>query len=277
MCNTAIYALCYTKTPATLWRLLNDTSVDAGTKQFIVMENKDIVLPLVRKNVAGEEKALLQLALSYSPDGFLPDAVQQVPELSALAQSAAAKAPPVITPFATGNAGYAIYRDGAFFAQSGQWHAGILVTANSQGSNSVIHAPGSGNGGKVICYTDWSGFFNGNTYKRTTKANASMSSGLRNAVIGTAQTLTIYNIGYTVLSQIDYPVNCYGSYIQPSDITAARCDGVVEYCYEKNSFSVYGSDISYGSAANLLDHAGTRITPQKQAEDYMTLVTTARP
>ena len=48
---------------------------------------------------------------------------------------------------------------------------------------------------------------------------------------------------YTVLEQIDYPVNINPNNkttVEVSDISHLRCDGVIEYSYEFNDVVMYG-------------------------------------
>lgn len=112
---------------------------------------------------------------------------------------------------------------------------------------------------------------------------ANSTNAKRSAVANTARRLATKSINYTALQQIKY--STIGADVttkaSPSLITHIRCDGVIEYCYEYNDIRVYGNDanwdISINRTANVNAHYGTAITPQKQAEEYMTLINRNEP
>ena len=104
-----------------------------------------------------------------------------------------------------------------------------------------------------------------------------MSSAQRDQVTATARSLAADFIGYIVWGQINYPVdnNPTGkTTVGISDITAMRCDGVVEYCYEFHNIRIYGNDTSWDisnwGTTYKNHHSGFfDINPRKQARDYM--------
>ena len=168
---------------------------------------------------------------------------------------------------ATGQEGYAVYRDGVAVIE---WHAGLMNKPSSSESAPVIHAPGSGSN---VQYDTWSSFLNGKTFKGCFKPKTSISSTTRDYVIATARELVTNRIGYTLIYQMDYHGNS-GNYVMPYDIKSLRCDGVVEYCYEWQNVRIFGInarwDISKNDFLNKDHHSGTTITPKDQAQKYMT-------
>lgn len=183
---------------------------------------------------------------------------------------------------ATGMQGYAAYRDGV--AGVIEWHAAIMDKASSDDIYPVIHADKGSNVG----YAWWYEFMNGteeypysnNNFIGYYRPLSNITSSQRDQVTATARSLAADFIGYTVWGQINYPVdnNPTGkTTVEKSDITAMRCDGVVEYCYEYNNVVIYPKyssywDISHWSKANYDEHIAVQITPAIQATEYMTLV-----
>lgn len=53
------------------------------------------------------------------------------------------------------------------------------------------------------------------------------------------------------------------------EITSMRCDGLIEYCYERNGVSIYQGNISTYDPSIRSSHSGTNITPKKQATLHM--------
>ena len=68
------------------------------------------------------------------------------------------------------------------------------------------------------------------------------------------------------------------SIVEPSRITALRCDGVIEYVYEYYGYKVGGSsnnwNISIDNSSNYAAHNLYNITPKIQNESLLTRVTT---
>ena len=78
----------------------------------------------------------------------------------------------------------------------------------------------------------------------------------RSSVVATAVELSGYDIGYPLFPYsdcLDYRAGT-GEYVLPSDIVRLRCDGLVEYCYERNGLWVWGP-----SAANYDVSAKTNV------------------
>ena len=181
---------------------------------------------------------------------------------------------------ATGWQGYAVYRDGVGSAGVNiDWHTAIMDKAASTDVRPVVHAIGPGNN---VTIDTWASFMGGNNtfmgYGRPRSTN--MTSAQRDAVTATARQMAADFIGYTALLQLNYPDSNPNSkpYVQVSDILSARCDGVVEYCYEYNNIRVYGGDtkwdISKWNIVNRDWHSHVLITPKSQAQNYMSIVST---
>lgn len=177
---------------------------------------------------------------------------------------------------ATGNQGYAIHRDGAFFGTT--WHAGLMNKAYSSYSNPVVHIGGLNEG---VTYCSWSTFINGNTFKGVYKPKSGISSSGRDNVVAMGRRLTTEDLGYTPLSQIDHFVTSSSDWVTADKLWLIRCDGVVEYCFEWYGYRIYGNDtywdITRGGFSTLDHHSGTLVTPKSQAQSYMTLVQSSTP
>lgn len=174
----------------------------------------------------------------------------------------------MVSSAANGLEGYAIHRDGAFGGIT--WHAGLMYGTKPEEEPSVIHAGQLSNSGTVI-YGIWSDFLNGNNFKGFYAPKEGIDSTSRDLVKSMAQSLITENILYTPLQQLKTASNP-SNYIQPSEITSIRCDGVVEYCYEYYNYRIYGSDSKWDISknGNQAHHALTNITPKSQAQSYMT-------
>lgn len=178
---------------------------------------------------------------------------------------------------ATGKQGYAVYRDGVLGPVN--WHAGIMDKASKDDIYPVIHSAGSGHN---VAYGSWDEFMNVSEncsfvgYYRPVSQNPTSTQ--RDAVNAVARQLAADFIGYTIGAQIAYDEDSSTTkaVVQPSDIESMRCDGVVEYCYEYNNIRIYGDDgnwnISKWGGEYKSKHEGFGITPRKQAQDYMYLV-----
>ncbi len=176
---------------------------------------------------------------------------------------------------ATGNQGYAIYRDGVFFNATD--HAGIMNKPDTNSyTNPIIHHSGSG----YVDFTTYVGFLNGKNFIGVYRPNGTVTSANRDTFVGTARTLQTENISYSLAFQVNYKDFEVGTYVDPSEITEMRCDGVVEYIYEWANFKVYGSssywEVSKATLANKDEHRATQVTPRTQ-KNYLTLVQTSKP
>ncbi|MHB8170196.1 MAG: hypothetical protein ACYDG6_01435 [Thermincolia bacterium] len=186
---------------------------------------------------------------------------------------------------ATGYQGYAIYRDGVFF--NANWHAGMMDEPYSTDTLPVVHHPGSGGTAPYVKWDSWANFLDGKNFKgvyrpKTTPSGTigAPSSSDRDLFVSMGRKLTTEAIEYNLAYQVYYDIGTSGVWVDASDITSMRCDGVVEYIYEWYGFRVYGSDtywdvtsVSYWGRDH---HSGTAITPEKQP-GYLTLVTTSVP
>lgn len=174
---------------------------------------------------------------------------------------------------ATGWQGYAVYRDGVAVIE---WHGAIMDKATKDDVYPVVHAVGPGTN---VSFGMWSDFLAGKTFMGYYQPKSELlTNSKRDAVTATARRLAADFIGYTVNMQMNYPIidPPPKPFVQVSDISTIRCDGVIEYCYEYNNIRIYGDnvtwDISRWSEANKALHGLPFITPKVQARNYMTLL-----
>ncbi len=106
----------------------------------------------------------------------------------------------------------------------------------------------------------------------------------RTKILTTARKLTLQDIGYVLNRQVKFRTTSYLDTTEKGevdDIVNIRCDGVVEYSYEFNGVRVFGDDkywdVSNISRNNNEAHKGLLVTPKKQAQNYMSKVTTSKP
>ena len=176
---------------------------------------------------------------------------------------------------ATGNQGYAVYRDGV--AGNLNWHAAIMDDPhwNTTGLPVIQHS-GSG----YVKWDTWANFIAGETYMGTWKPKGSPTSANRDLFKSRARFLKDEQIPYTVYHQVDYNVSTSGTWVDLSEITKIRCDGVIEYTYEWYGFRVYGGDSDWDvtkvGSANRSRHYITNIGPKGQTS-YLTKVTSSLP
>ena len=181
---------------------------------------------------------------------------------------------------ASGFQGYAIYRDGVTSTGFGNftWHAAIMGRPTRAYSNPVIHIGGPG---YTVESATWKAFLANGTFQGVYRPT-SMQEATRDNVVATAKELAANDIGYVLFQQMQVSSSSNaGLYIDSDEITAMRCDGVVEYCYEYNGPRIYGSDSLWDISLNSDDvrshHSGIKIDPKSQAQQYMTLVQTGEP
>lgn len=176
--------------------------------------------------------------------------------------------------------GYAVYRDGVTsLGVEINWH-GAIVASGIGTSGTYAQATGVDETTEIVSYNTFlgNGTFQGyyqpssiTTYTNTQKS----------AVVGTANWLASLHIPYVALNCIIYaPIDSNQDYYYPTDILCIRCDGFVEYCFERNGIRICGPaigsawDISSNTTAAEVAHSGVAlVTPKKQAEDHMILVT----
>ncbi len=181
---------------------------------------------------------------------------------------------------ATGNQGYAVYRNGVLPGGI-EWHTAIMDKAHyNTPTYPVIHAPGSSGGN--VKFATWSSFIDGNTYQGTYRPKGTApTSAQRDLFVSRTRMLKDDAIPYNLIYQVMYSLTNSGSWVDPADITSMRCDGVVEYVFEWYDFRVYGSDTYWDVTKvgfwNQDVHRYPSVTPKKQASSYLTKVTSALP
>lgn len=168
--------------------------------------------------------------------------------------------------------GYSIYCDGN--AINPFWHAGLVT---NQTVSPIVHI--NSPLGPVVP-AEYSDFVGNSDFMGIKKPKGSYSNYQRNRVIETGNELKSEQITYTVIGQVDPNLYAIGDLIEKSDIIGIRCDGVVEYSFEYNGIPICGDSTSstWNVAKNdiysTFYHAGTNVTPKKQAEDWMDPVAT---
>ena len=182
-----------------------------------------------------------------------------------------------------GYLGYAVYRDLGVLDEMpieflNNYHAGLMYKEYADSSDCVIHMQNN----IGISYDDWIGFTlegisNSPLYFRGAyKPIEALTHNERLEVIALAYELSVYDIGYTFLTQMTYSSRENMSKIEPFDITSFRCDGFVEYCYEYNGHRISGVnnwwDISNPSGQHVEYHMN--VTPKGQALNHMSVITT---
>lgn len=173
----------------------------------------------------------------------------------------------------SGAQGYAIYRDGVAAIE---WHAALMELPSASMTLPIVHHSGSGK----VTYCQWGTFLDGKNFMGVYKPKVNLTDSSRFLAVSTAREMVSANIGYTLTNQVNFKLP-EGGYIRVPDIVSVRCDGVVEYCYEWNNLRVYGSDslwdVSRRSLAIYNHHGGILVTPKKQAQSYLTRVSTVKP
>jgi len=177
---------------------------------------------------------------------------------------------------ATGYQGFTVSRDGVPGGLNITWHNAIMGDPYSTTAVPVIQAPG---GEANVRWDTWSGFIAGNNnFTGVYRPKTSPTSYDRDLFVSMGSNLITESIPYTVIEQIFYDSVTAGVWVDPSEIVYLRCDGVVEYIYEWYGFRVYGNDAYWDiTRANydILDHhSWANITPQAQAQSYLTRITT---
>lgn len=110
----------------------------------------------------------------------------------------------------------------------------------------------------TIQLSDWNTFLSGYTYIGAF-INPTMTNTDRTNILSTAAAMDADpGISYTAWNMLDTDPNP-GTYVQVSEITDIRCDGVVEYAYEWNYVWVWGKS----------DNAQSTGTPQHFDVSYV--------
>lgn len=205
--------------------------------------------------------------------------LNSIPDEIAIETAEALKAlTPVV--YASLAQGYAVYRDGVTsLGVEINWH-GAIVASGIGTSGIYAQATGVDETTEIVNYN---AFLGDGTFKGYYQPSSitTYTNTQRSAVVGTANWLASLHIPYVALNCIIYAsVDNAQDYYYPTDILCIRCDGFVEYCFERNGIRICGPaigsawDISSNTAAAELAHSGVAlVTPKKQAEDHMILVT----
>ena len=169
-----------------------------------------------------------------------------------------------VLPVSASAEGLAIYHDRAFTITN-YWHSGVMISdtpengyagsfTNVSGTSysfsnsnySVSHlssASNSSNSGATVLLASFSSFLASKTFTGYYISVDIPTLEKRQVIAKTALRFHNYSITYSALNQIDYApknISYPGYYVEPTSITKLRCDGFVEYCYERNNVRVFG-------------------------------------
>lgn len=255
--DTVAFALSDMKKEEAIKVLLNDEKVSKENKAFCISENEEILLDMT-KNSSQAEKDFLSKAMSIYP-------LKEVTEAAGLEINSASVR-------ATGNQGYAVYRNGA--GMNVDEHAGLAIASYTT-NPCVIEMAST----QQMRKSTWSQFTNGKTYYGVYKPSGGISSAGRDLTIAAANALYNADPNYVLFAQLGYPASLFGNpRLYAYQVVATRCDGVVEFSYEYNNYKVYGTNsywnISIPSSNSISMHTFPLPSTQRAA---MTLVTTSRP
>ena len=182
---------------------------------------------------------------------------------------------------ASGNQGYAIYRDGVQNLGNLVWHAGFMDDPTSTATSwPVLHMAVQTDGETRIGWDSWSHFLYGKNFKGVFKPKGGITSSQRDDVVTLSRSLLTEDIGYTFVQQVQYSAGDQ-YWVWPKDITNMRCDGLVEYCYEWFGHRIIGADevwdITRNNHQNWSAHSYTPAVQPKTQSEAMTLVQSSTP
>jgi hypothetical protein len=126
-------------------------------------------------------------------------------------------------------------------------HTAIFSGLNSGHNGRVRQALGAGTTTAEVYFANEFTSYGSDYYGAYTLNNRTMTFTDRKNVVKTASDLVNAAIAYPPFNLIPVALVYYGSSFDGTvaDISNIRCDGVVEYCYEKNGFRVWRNQ-SYG-------------------------------
>ncbi len=138
--------------------------------------------------------------------------------------------------------GYAAFRDGVDLAwYTGGWHAGVSIDSNG---DNFYQARGSG---QTTGKDDFKGFMNypkANNNFQGYYYMSGMSTSDRDEIVSTGKKLAEYKLPYSLTSPLGADNANDSDFYSPDEVTSARCDGFLEYCYEWNSVKI--TEYSWG-------------------------------
>lgn len=181
--------------------------------------------------------------------------------------------------FASSDRGSAIYRDkitGAFWAST-NGHAGLVVQHYivEDHQDCITHMTGDGYAESCTLSEFMAeGDENAATEYSLAVPLETMTDTEIGYICAKAAELVDADFNYTFLRQLNYSASRFGTgRVLVPHITALRCDGLTEYCYEFYNKRIYGSnsgwDVSIATQASYNEHSGVQITPYKQMNNYM--------
>jgi fibronectin type 3 domain-containing protein len=137
-------------------------------------------------------------------------------------------------------------------------HTGLCAGINSSNTIKIIEVGGTSN---VVRHNNWSSMQDDSDYwgAYTLNNTSSMTFSKRRDIMDTAVNLIGEDIGYPVLPTPDAlrHISNPGTYVNTSEITDLRCDGLIEYCYEWRNEWVWGkngNNYDISRASNVDDH-----------------------
>lgn len=147
-----------------------------------------------------------------------------------------------------GKLGCAVFRDGVLVTE---WHAAIVTTQKPRvkvnKSGNIIHATGPNT---CVKRDSWNNFLDGYQFKGFFKANVGTTKEKRILISEMAKKLATYDIPYCFLDMMQVKKGVKSNNILPEYISALRCDGLVEYCYEYYGLRLQGNEEHWDITAN---------------------------
>jgi len=147
--------------------------------------------------------------------------------------------------YAAAGVGHAIFRELGLLGAGRFGHTGVVTNLSGGEPSRIVHATQDANG---ITAVDFDGFMdadNNNYEYYGTYYKPSTASHLLSAIVVYANDLDLYNIEYTFYVQMNHNDVYSSTLIYPDEISAMRCDGVVEYCYELAGIRLLGPDSAW--------------------------------
>ena len=251
-------------------KLLEYDMIDDETKFSWFNANEEDQLSVLKQDPSVEQVTAISKIAEYSDSEEVKEILEKRGNLT---DRASAKANQTYQ-----HRGYAVYNDGNWY--NIDYHAGLLLYNKTDTNKCVLHKYTTDNKVKL---TTWSVFMGNTDFKCLCRPKGSLATfeSKINNIVSYGNQLRNQSIVYVLGKQIVYTSNPDGTtYYKPSDITKIRCDGVVEYCYERNGLKVYApaSDTSKWNVSkisnNAYGHGGISVTPQVQCLLCLNTVTT---
>ena len=166
--------------------------------------------------------------------------------------------------------GHAVYRalnsvGGSFFG-----HGGVVSAVSGGTPTYVIHAPGSNESPYTVTEVTLSTFKGDGLDYYSAYYMPGYSSSVYAKILNYARQLDDYDVPYIFVNQMTCNLTGGLCTIEVEDITKIRCDGVIEYCYERAGIELLGRFANNAYYWNISDkvhyiwHMSSDHSPQTQ-------------